>query len=171
MNLIFARGLNGEFALPDGSLPWKNCRDLEQECRDDMLHFKNMTKGNIVIMGWNTSRTFPAPLPERLNIVIDRNSKEPDSVDIETFNYFPTMETALAFIQRNKIYGKIFLIGGTKLISTALEKNLVDEKIYESIFDHDFPEAEIFIPSLPQNWKLISESRTGKLRIRCLSKT
>ena len=73
LNGIFARGLNGEFSLSDGNLPWKNVPELSEDAKNDMAHFKNMTMGGIVIMGFNTYRTFMKPLPERINVVIDRN--------------------------------------------------------------------------------------------------
>ena len=88
LNAIFARGLNGEFSLSDGSLPWKNVPELSEDAKNDMTHFKKVTMGGIVIMGFNTYRTFKKPLPERINVVIDRNCGGKIAVDEKQFNFF-----------------------------------------------------------------------------------
>ena len=51
MNAIYASGLNGEFALEDGTLPWKKNSLLQKECKEDMDFFKHMTAKKAVIMG------------------------------------------------------------------------------------------------------------------------
>ena len=46
-----------------GGIPWV--------CKDDMQHFKTLTKGGIVLMGSNTFNSLPnGPLPDRENLVI-----------------------------------------------------------------------------------------------------
>ncbi|MFH5811421.1 dihydrofolate reductase [Companilactobacillus sp. FL22-1] len=51
----------------NGHLPWK--------LPDDMKHFKNLTTGHPIVMGRKTFESFPnGPLPNRLNIVISRNT-------------------------------------------------------------------------------------------------
>ena len=92
MNLVFARGLNYEFSLKDGTLPWTNHKDLAEDCKHDMQHFKNLTVNNIILMGFNTYKTFSRPLPDRLNIVIDKNSTVSDFIKTDDFNFFPDIE-------------------------------------------------------------------------------
>ena len=68
-NAIMAFDEKGGFTK-NGTLPWpKNIEDLR--------FFKEMTLNNIVVMGsktWNDP-IFPAPLPNRVNVVISSKSK------------------------------------------------------------------------------------------------
>lgn len=64
VNLIAAVGNQGQIGL-NNQLPWpKNTNDLKW--------FKNLTIGNIVIVGYNTALTLPK-LPDRELIVFNRN--------------------------------------------------------------------------------------------------
>src|SRR5689334_2646075 len=60
----------------DGKIPWYS--------KEDLLHFKSLTEGNIVIMGRKTFETLKNPLKNRLNIVLSRKIKKesnnPDNV-------------------------------------------------------------------------------------------
>src|SRR5438045_4056667 len=49
-----------------GKLPWHHSADLK--------FFKETTTGNAIVMGANTYRSIGKPLPDRLNIVLSRNS-------------------------------------------------------------------------------------------------
>jgi dihydrofolate reductase len=48
----------------DNRLPW--------HCPEDLTHFKNTTKGGIIIMGRKTFESIGRPLPGRITIVISR---------------------------------------------------------------------------------------------------
>lgn len=162
LNGIFARGLNGEFSLSDGNLPWKNVPELSEDAKNDMTHFKKVTMGGIVIMGFNTYRTFKKPLPERINVVIDRNCGGEIAVDKKQFNFFKSLESALNYFADEKFSGqKMFLIGGAKLFEYSFSKNLVDGKIYGTVFNARFPYATAFMPGLPEEWKIIARQKNG----------
>lgn len=164
LNAIFARGLNGEISLSDGSLPWKNVPELSEDAKNDMAHFKSMTMGGIVIMGFNTYRTFKKPLPGRINAVIDRNC-EPTSCSTITdgqFIFFSSLESAIEYFSDEKYSRQeMFLIGGAKLFEYALSKNLVDGKIYETVFNASFPDAKTFIKPLLEEWKITERQSNG----------
>lgn len=150
LNAIFAHGLNGEFSLADGSLPWKGKPELNECAKKDMQHFKNTTLGHIVIMGFNTYGTFSRPLTGRINVVIDRTKNSTATISENDFNFFSSLEDAIDFFSRNKFsQKKIFLIGGAKLLEYAFTKNLIDGTIYETVFNHEFPGATVFMPKLP----------------------
>lgn len=162
LNAIFARGLKREFALADGSLPWKKCPDLSEESKKDMAHFKANTMDGIVIMGFNTYGTFAAPLPGRINVVIDRTKENAAAINEDRFNYFSSLEAALDFFSDEKYSDrKLFLIGGAKLYAHAFENNLIDGTIYETIFNRTFSEATVFMPEVPAELE-------GKLKTLCL---
>lgn len=162
MNAIYAAGLNGEFALEDGTLPWKKIPELQKECREDMDFFKQMTLEKAVIMGFNTFKTLPFPLKNRLNIVIKRNAapQKMENTDKE-FMFFPSIEKALNALDF-LCPDDIFLIGGKKLFAEAFNKNLVDGIIYETVFCKNFPDAKVFI-NRPQKFSLINSRKSGIL--------
>lgn len=113
----------GVFAVDDvggmgyqGRLPWPNNTD-------DMRWFKNLTQGQIVVMGKNTwnSPDMPSPLPGRLNVLFTNNFIDQD--DIEQIRG-DVCEALRAIKQSNK-EKNIFVIGGINLIlqaKTVLEK-------------------------------------------------
>lgn len=167
LNAIFARGINGEFSLSDGSLPWKNAKELSEDSKNDMEHFKCTTAGQIVIMGFNTYRTFKKPLPERINVVIDRNCNEPSAANKNIaenkFNFFSSLEDALDYFSCIKFSEtKIFLIGGAKLFNYAFSKNLINGKIFETVFNCNFSEAATFIDPVSEKWKILSAKKLGE---------
>lgn len=117
--------------------------DLLFKLKDDMKFFKNITKDslskdsklskNIVLMGRKTWFSIPQkyrPLSGRINLVLtnDLNLITPIPKDLSENNcYFITMDTF------DKIYEKytpnVFVIGGSNIYNTFLQKELVD-KIY-----------------------------------------
>ncbi|WP_296029896.1 dihydrofolate reductase [uncultured Treponema sp.] len=162
MNAIYAAGLNGEFALEDGTLPWKKVPELQKECKEDMDFFKQMTLGKAVIMGFNTFKTLPFPLKNRLNIVIKRNAS-PQKIERtdKEFMFFSSIKEALNALDF-LCPDDIFLIGGKKLFAEAFSKNLVDGIVYETVFCKNFPNAKIFI-NRPQKFSLINSRKSGIL--------
>lgn len=64
MKAIIAVNEEGYIGL-NGGLPWK--------CKEDLLHFKELTMGSTLIVGYNTAQTLPK-LTGRNLIVYDRNS-------------------------------------------------------------------------------------------------
>ena len=68
INLIFARAANGVIGK-DNAMPW--------HLPEDLAHFKRLTQGCPVVMGRKTWDSLPPrfrPLPERVNIVVTRQS-------------------------------------------------------------------------------------------------
>lgn len=168
MNAVYARGLNGEFALADGSLPWKNSAQLQAEFRADMNRFRQLTSGGAVIMGFNTFKTFRAPLKDRMNVVI-QNQAEAAPLNEKKFTFFPSIEAAVQALHSAGFSGsRIFLIGGAKLFSRAFSSRLVDGTVYETVFRAQFPEASVFMQK-PDSalWKLTQSEEAGLLTFNC----
>ena len=98
---------------------------------EDLVHFKNLTLGQVVIMGRNTFFSIPEkfrPLPGRRNIVLPREKID----NIECFSGISEMLRALENEQR-----KIFVIGGASLYNQFFEKNLIDS-VELTLLKNDF---------------------------------
>lgn len=93
--------------------------DLLFKMKEDMKFFKQQTKNNIVIMGYNTWLSLgEKPLPNRANIVMTENK----------IKNIQTSTNLVEVINDYKKYPQdIFIIGGAYVYNQALELNLVDE--------------------------------------------
>jgi dihydrofolate reductase len=163
INAIFARGKNGEFALADGNLPWKKKAEFAAESAEDMKRFRLITTGGAVAMGSGTYRTFLHPLPGRINAVIKSGAKNPVQISADEFNFFDSIESAEKKIRESIIpCRKFFLIGGAKILNFALEKKIIDGEIFETVFDAEFPEAQIFFRgNLSDQFKIVRREKFG----------
>jgi dihydrofolate reductase len=103
--LIAAIGKNNEIGL-------KN--DLIWPIKQDLLRFKAVTKGNIVVMGSKTYKSIgESPLRDRLNLVMSRWSQKSDGVV-----FIKTVDEAFAYA---KEFGKdLFVIGGAEIYKLFL---------------------------------------------------
>jgi len=135
MNIIYACGKNGEFGY-ENKLPWN------QPFKHDMKHFKERTRDQIVIMGYNTFHSLLTRrgLSDRTNIIIDKAASLVQ-FDIDLNAYcVDTLSSALLLSLRLIGKKKIYLIGGKKLIEEAFShpycKQVYVTRIDES-FEHD----------------------------------
>jgi dihydrofolate reductase len=100
-----------------GNLPWHYSADMK--------FFKETTTGNAVVMGYKTWLTLKKPLPNRLNIVLSRQSQiEPQ----ESVLVFRDVESVLAMAK--DLNGDLFVIGGEQVYRSFLphiEKWIVTE--------------------------------------------
>ena len=95
------------------------------------MHFKNLTLGQVVIMGRNTFFSIPEkfrPLSGRRNIVLTREKID----NIECFSGISEMLRSLENEQR-----KIFVIGGASLYNQFFEKKLIDS-VELTLLKNDF---------------------------------
>ncbi len=108
INLIVAFDEN--YLIGDGSnLPWNLPKDLKK--------FKEITSGNIVIMGRKTYESIGRPLPNRINMVITRNKDYKCDEGVFVFN---NIEDA---IRKAKVFHKeIFFIGGRTIYEKVLDE-------------------------------------------------
>lgn len=136
---IYAAGEEGEFAMPDGSLPWRHGDALAAERAEDMALFRKATLGSPVIMGYNTYLTLPEGLAGRRNIVIHRGAASVPHPPRESVEFFETLEAALADISPERA----FLIGGAALFGYAFARGLPDAAI-ETVFGKRFPGASLY---------------------------
>lgn len=109
ISAIFATDLHGGFGY-HGGLPW-------QHITEDLQHFKDTTKDQIVVMGRGTweSKDMPKPLPNRINAVVT-TSFIPDVHRINPHNYL----IGLDLLHQEYPNKEIFIIGGKQLIMLSL---------------------------------------------------
>lgn len=101
----------------DNQIPWNIPKDL--------LHFKELTKGHVVIMGKNTYRSIPKhhfPLKDRINIIVTNSATEKSSDANVHFTTFDDLDDMMQDI-KNECPGKTcFIIGGAMLYSAFIGK-------------------------------------------------
>ena len=101
----------------DGKLPW--------HYSSDMKFFKETTTGNSCVMGFKTWLTLKRPLPNRLNIVLSRQSEIPPQDSVVLLR---DVESVLSLAEELK--GDLFVIGGEQVyrsFQTHIQKWIVTE--------------------------------------------
>jgi len=133
-------------------IPWK--------CRTDMKFFKEITsatkdpkKMNAVIMGRKTFESLPAPLPNRLNVVLKGTvdslliHKTSDSVIFSN-----DFDAILNNLEQDPNIETIFVIGGSMVYKQALTHPKC-ETIYLNLVHVvcDLSESDAFFPEIDPN--------------------
>ena len=122
--------------------------DLLAHISPDLKYFKRITKGKVVIMGYNTYLSLPKrPLPDRHNVVVTRKD-----VEIEGVTFLHSIEEVLEWIKQRDSKEEIFIIGGASIYKQMLPyaNRLYITHIFESF------EADTFFPDITEDWKLVS---------------
>ena len=131
--LIVARSKNNVIGKK-GRIPWF----IEGEQKQ----FKELTTGNIVIMGRCTYQEIGHPLPGRQTIVVSKNQK----YDGENLKSAESLEMALKISRRNEEEAQpqdIFIAGGYELYKDAIP--LVDT-MYITEVDITIEDGDTFFP-------------------------
>ena len=121
---------------------------------EDMKRFRQMTTGNVVVMGRKTLESFPnqAPLKDRVNIVLTRNPNyQPKGVVI--VHSVEELQKELEAYDTNDVY----VIGGDSIYSQLLD--LCDTAHITKI-DYAYA-ADSYFPNLQEkaDWELVEESQ------------
>ncbi len=107
INIIVAMSQNWVIGK-NNQLPWK--------IKEDLIRFKQLTTGNVVVMGRKTYESIGKTLPNRINIVLSRD---------ETFNpkdviVFNDTEKCITFCKNLKGIDT-FIIGGQQIYEQTLK--------------------------------------------------
>lgn len=121
--------------------------ELPWNIPEDLNNFKEITKGNSVIMGLKTFESIGKPLPNRNNLVLNF-----DKLDIPGVTVCTSIPES---IQKGKEFGKdTFCIGGVSIYKIFLP--LVD-KLYISWIKKEY-EGDMFFPEFDLNeWEVESK--------------
>lgn len=126
-----------------------NKGDLLVKIPKDMQYFKNVTTGNVVVMGRKTFESLPnrKPLPDRVNIIVSRN---PD-YKVNGATVVNTVEEALKEIEKYPDK-EIYNIGGGRLFRDMLD---CCDTALVTFIDYAY-EADTYFPNLDKmpEWKL-----------------
>lgn len=149
MILIFAVDNNWNIGFGGGMLA---------EIREDLKRFREITEGNIVIMGRRTLEAIPGqnPLPNRINILITRN-KELHKEGFYVINDLKDLYPLLRDINPNNEMD-VFVTGGGSVVAQLLP---YCNRAYITKILKSFENADTSIPNLDldNNWKITEESR------------
>lgn len=109
----------------------------------DMAHFKELTLGNVVIMGRKTYESIGKPLNCRNNIVITSNPIESDKENLWFVNSLDAAYELAETIDGDKI----FVIGGGKIYEEAINTvdvlDITEINFLPSFADTYFPEIKV----------------------------
>lgn len=123
--------------------------------KKDMVHFKNITTDNVVIMGRKTYESIGKTLPNRVNIILSRNMESN-----EDFYTFDSIEKAIEWSKENYPQKEIFIIGGASVYDKALKDDIVD-KLYMTKIKQTVEDADAFFPEIDykRKWSITSVER------------
>ena len=110
----------------------------------DMRHFRELTTGNVVIMGRKTFESIGKPLPNRQNIVITRQPLQIDGITV-----VHGLEEAFAKAEIGK---DIYVIGGGQIYEQSVSSA---DKILATEINADLV-GDTYFPILTNDWHIES---------------
>jgi len=117
--------------------------------KEDMAHFRLLTKGCPCVMGRKTWESLPKkPLPGRLNIVVSKTLNA--EIQTKSLLVFPSLSAA---IEHCANYEKIFICGGEAIYRQALD---FADKIELTVIHKQY-EGDTFFPEIDSTrWTIIN---------------
>ena len=164
LNIIAAISENNVISV-DNNLPWHYSEDLK--------YFKLNTCGlsnkNAIIMGYNTYISLKnRPLPNRINIVIDRssdiNTLTDIRLDIKVFYFVNNLNNIIEELKLNTFVNDIWIIGGEKIYYETINRFDIDA-LYITKINLIYPTNDNsikYFPSYEDNYNLISLTKPEK---------
>lgn len=148
VSLIWAMSQN-RLIGHNNRLPW--------HLPDELQYFKECTTGTALIMGRKTFESLPAPLPNRLNIVLTRSTQNlGDVIVVDSLN--KAFQHAKHHCATNNIE-ECFVIGGATVYSATLP---LADRLYVTTINVKL-DGDTYFPDYDESrWRLISESHHQK---------
>ena len=130
--------------------------DLLEHIPEDLEYFKQLTTGNIIIMGRKTWESLPKkPLPKRRNLVITSN---PDNYDnTNEVNFFTLSQIKVSLLKDKDKNLNFFVIGGGQIYKELLP---ICDRVYITKIFKDHANVDTYFPNieLMDNWSCIEQS-------------
>lgn len=137
----------------NNKMPW--------DIKEDLEFFKNLTMGNIIVMGRKTYESIGRILPGRINIVISRKDESQNKKIKENLYFTKSLDDAVCLSKslventeskinninsdtkiKTKIHPKeIFIIGGQSIYEQSID---IADKIYVTKIDYDYDGDKYF---------------------------
>ncbi len=146
ISIIAAIGKNRELGVKN-RIPW--------HIREDLLRFKHLTTGKIVIVGRKTFESLviyyqksQRPFPKRTYIIVTRDNeykpKLTNVVETQSSQFISAGSVREAIEKGKKIdSGEIFLIGGASIYQEGIK---YADKLYLTLVDIEVADADAFFP-------------------------
>ena len=115
----------------EGKMPWF----IDGELR----RFRELTTGNVVIMGRKTIEAIGKPLPDRVNIVISRDKNYDGCIMARSF------EEAMEKARETGL--EIYITGGSTVYAPAID---IVDKMYITEIDAEY-EGDTYFPDFDEN--------------------
>jgi len=144
INLIVAISRNRVIGK-ENQLPWHLPEDLKR--------FRLITNNNVVVMGRKTHLSIGKVLPNRLNVILSRDTKWYNPLGDNCVVCYSVEEVIEKFKYRD-----LFIIGGSEIYNQFLPHT---DKIYLTLIDKDF-EGDTYFPNLGDNWKEVERETFEK---------
>ena len=143
--IIAAVARNGVIGV-EGGLPWR--------IPEDMARFKELTMGDVLIMGRATFESIGRPLPGRTNVVLTRREGwEPEGVTVAS-----SLDEALALEDARD--RDVYIAGGAEVYRAAL--SFADRMELTEVDDE--PEGDTYFPSVDwTEWVEVFRDDRGRL--------
>lgn len=129
----------------ENQLPWHLPEDLKR--------FRSITNNNVVVMGRKTHLSIGKVLPNRLNVILSRDTKWYNPIGDNCVVCYSVEEVIEKFKYRD-----LFIIGGSEIYNQFLQHA---DKIYLTLIDKDF-EGDAYFPELDDNWKEVERETLKK---------
>lgn len=144
INLIWAEATNGVIGQ-NGQMPWHS--------HEDMVHFRHLTSGHSIIMGWKTFCSLgQKPLPKRQNIILTHRQLTIDGVQTASL---PEIKDLVS--DQTTDY---FVIGGASVYQQLLP---LATRLYRTVIQAAYPGDKKMPPIDYDQWQLVdSQAVTAK---------
>ena len=130
--------------------------DLLEHIPEDLEYFKQLTTGNIIIMGRKTWESLPKkPLPKRRNLVITSN---PDNYNnTNEVNFFTLSQIKVSLLKDKDKNLNFFVIGGGQIYKELLP---ICDRVYVTKIFKDHANVDTYFPNieLMDNWSCMEQS-------------
>lgn len=141
IGLIVARSKNNVIGR-NGEIPWN--------IKGEQKQFKELTSGNVVVMGRKSFEEIGHPLPNRKNIIVSK-SKKYSGENLITVN---SLQEALDVSQNENV----FVSGGYGLFKEVLP---IVDKMYITEIEIEIKDGDVFFPEFDETKFIKTIGETG----------
>ena len=132
-----------------GQIPWR--------IKGEQRRFRELTTGNVVIMGRKSYEEIGRPLPNRFNIIVSRTG----DFSSENMITVPSLAEAIEYAKKNRPDENIYLSGGAGIYKEGIS---LAEKLFITEVDATI-EGDTFFPEFDESLyeKTIDEHVDGEI--------